>query len=248
MTGLQRLEDFELIENSFDPTISGINASKIVYSYTENKIPYMGMQLGVVLGPSYLTFTYNTERGKYAEYLPTINEILSSVKIMPKILNQDTNNSTRIAFENETEGIALDYPANWNKGPLNYLSSIFTIYAPLNNLTDFYYDNIRINVDSRNETLTNVTAKDIVEEYEKTFNSTLNNFKTLQKQESIISGNPAYGITFMFTGNDGQEHKLQRIVTIKDDKIYTIIYDSLSDTFDLHLPVLNQILSSLKLS
>lgn len=88
VAGLQRLEDFELIENSFDATISGINASKIVYSYTENKIPYMGMQLGVVLGPSYLTFTYNTELGKYAEYLPTINEILSSVEIVPKILNE----------------------------------------------------------------------------------------------------------------------------------------------------------------
>ena len=248
VAGLQGLEDFKLIENSFDSTISGVPANKIAYSYTENKIPYMGMQLSTVLGSSYLTFTYNAERGRYAEYLPTINEILSSVKIVPKILDQNKNNSTLIAFKNETEGIALEYPANWNKGPFNYLSSIFTIYAPLNNLTDFYYDNIRINVDARNETLTNVTAKDKVEEYEKTFNNTLLNFRTLQKQESTISGNPSYGITFIFTGNDGEEHKLQRIVTIKDDKIYTIIYDSLSDTFDLYSPVLNQLLSSLEIS
>ena len=68
------------------------------------------------------------------------------------------------------------------------------------------------------------------------------------KQESIISGNPSYGITFMFTGNSEEEHQIQRIVTIKDNKIYTIIYDSLRDTFYVNLPVVNQLLTSLKIS
>ena len=52
----------------------------------------------------------------------------------------------------------------------------------------------------------------------------------------------------MFTGNSGEEHQIQRIVTIKDNKIYTIIYDSLRDTFYVNLPVVNQLLSSLKIS
>lgn len=43
----------------------------------------------------------------------------------------------------------------------------------------------------------------------------------------------------MFTANGGEEHKLQILVAIKDDKIYTIIYGSLSDTFDVYLPILN---------
>lgn len=70
-------------------------------------------------------------------------------------------------------------------------------------------------------------------------NLALHNFKTLQKQESIIFGSTSHGITFMFTANGGEEHKLQILVTIKDDKIYTIIYGSLSDTFDVYLPILN---------
>jgi hypothetical protein len=86
-----------------------------------------------------------------------------------------------MAFRNEIEGIALHYPANWTRGSYNYLSSILTIYGPLNNLTDFYFDNIRINVDVKNGTLVDVTAANMIEEYEEAFNNTLNNFKTFNE-------------------------------------------------------------------
>ena len=248
MAGLQRLEDFQLIENLVDYTISGNPASKIVYSYSWNRIPYMTMVVGLVLGSSYLTFTYNAELGRYAEYLPTIEKILSSIKIDPTILGQKTQNSTLVSFEDEINGISLEYPTNWTKGSNNYLSSILTIFAPLDNLTDLYYDNIRINVNFSNETQANVTAKDQIIEFEKSFNSTIFNFKTLEKQELTVSDNPSYSITYSFTGDDGAEHKLQRIASIKDNKVYTITYDSVSDTFDKYLPVLNQLLSSMWIS
>jgi hypothetical protein len=246
--GLQRLEDFQLIENLVDYTISGNPASKIVYSYSWNRIPYTTMVVGLVLGSSYLTFTYNAELGRYAEYLPTIEKILSSIKIDPTILAQKTQNSTLVSFEDEINGISLEYPTNWMKGSNNYLSSILTIFAPLDNRTDFYYDNIRINVDFSNETQANVTAKDQIIEFEKSFNSTIFNFKTLEKQELTVSDNPSYSITYSFTGDDGAEHKLQRIASIKDNKVYTMTYDSVSDTFDKYLPVLNQLLSSMQIS
>lgn len=40
-------------------------------------------------------------------------------------------------------------------------------------------------------------------------NLALHNFKTLEIQESMIFGNTSYGITFLFTANGGEEHKLQ---------------------------------------
>jgi len=92
----------------------------------------------------------------------------------------------------------------------------------------------------------NLTAKEYLTVLQDYFKSSLKNFKLLQGQNLTISGNPSYSIIYSFTGTDKIEYELQRLASIKDNKIYTIIYDSVESSFDDYVPVLKYFLSSFK--
>lgn len=169
----------------------------------------MALQVALILGPSYLTFTYNSELGKFAEYLPTIENILSSIKINGSLPDQGSlqQNSTYLYFNDDLNGIALNYPSDWTIVRDHYLSSIFAIYAPLNGSADYYYDNIRINVQNFSQpSIMKLTSNDHLTGLQNYFKNALKNFKLLQEQNLTISGIPSYSITYSFTGNDMIEH------------------------------------------
>ncbi len=244
---LEVLDHFQLMDRIDNATIDGIHANKIAYSYIQNRNYYTAQQVVMIVGPSYLTFTYNSQLGKYAEYLPTIEKILSSIKINKVLLGQVTHNSASLSFKDNINGISVNYPSNWTTASDHYLSSIFAIYAPLNGSADYYYDNIRINIENLSQpNIMNLTAKEYLTVLQDYFKSSLKNFKLLQGQNLTISGNPSYSIIYSFTGTDKIEYELQRLASIKDNKIYTIIYDSVESSFDDYVPVLKYLLSSFK--
>jgi hypothetical protein len=247
LEGLKGLSHFRMIEREDNFTVSGLPANKIVYSYDQNRYPYMAMQLSAFAGPAYLTFTYNTELGKYAEYLPVIENTIASVKIDPHFLFPPIQNSTSVAFGDKSTGVSVQYPQNWTRAFDHYLTSIFAIYAPLQNASDTYYDNIRIMTqDIRNPGQSNFTVQKHITDLENYFKASLKNFHLLQNERTSLSATPAYGITYSFTSNDMMKHKLQRIVSLKDNKVYTIIYDSTENSFDRYLPIFKELLTSFK--
>jgi len=247
LEGLKGLSHFRMIEREDNFTVSGLPANKIVYSYDQNRYPYMAMQLSAFAGPAYLTFTYNTELGKYAEYLPVIENTIASVKIDPHFLFPQIQNSTSVAFGDKSTGVSVQYPQNWTRAFDHYLTSIFAIYAPLQNASDTYYDNIRIMTqDIRNPGQSNFTVQKHITDLENYFKANLKNFHLLQNESTSLSATPAYGITYSFTSNDMMKHKLQRIVSLKVNKIYTIIYDSTENSFDRYLPIFKELLTSFK--
>lgn len=247
LEGLKGLSHFHVIEREDNLTVSGLPANKIVYSYDQNRYPYMAMQLSVFAGPAYLTFTYNTELGKYAEYLPVIQNTIASVKIDLQLLSPPIQNSTSVAFVDKSTGVSVQYPQNWTRAFDHYLTSIFAIYAPLQNASDTYYDNIRIMTqDIRNAGQSNFTVQKHITSLENYFKDNLKNFHLLQNESTSLSSSPASSITYAFTSNDMMEHKLQRIVSLKDNRIYTIIYDSTEKSFERYLPIFKELLASFK--
>jgi hypothetical protein len=247
LEGLKGLSHFRVIEREDNLNISGLLANKIVYSYDQNRHQYMAMQLSVFAGPAYLTFTYNTELGKYAEYLPVIQKTIASVKIDSRLLFPQTQNSTSVAFVDKSTGVSVQYPQNWTRAFDHYLTSIFAIYAPLQNASDTYYDNIRIMTqDIRNPGESNFTVQKHITGLENYFKANLKNFHLLQNESTSLSASPAYSIAYSFTGNDIMKHKLQRIVSLKDSTIYTIIYDSTENSFDRYLHIFKELLTSFK--
>lgn len=247
LEGLKGLSHFHVIEREDNLTVSGLPANKIVYSYDQNRYPYMAMQLSVFAGSAYLTFTYNTELGKYAEYLPVIQNTIASVKIDPQLLSSQIQNSTSVAFVDKSTRVSVQYPQNWTRAFDHYLTSIFAIYAPLQNASDTYYDNIRIMTqDIRNIGQSNFTVQKHITSLENYFKDNLKNFHLLQNESTSLSSSAAHGITYTFTSNDMMKHKLQRIVSLKGNMVYTIIYDSTENSFDRYLPIFKELLTSFK--
>jgi hypothetical protein len=247
LEGLKGLSHFHVIEREDNLTVSGLPANKMVYSYDQNRYPYMAMQLSVFAGPAYLTFTYNTELGKYAEYLPVIQNTIASVKLDRQLLSPQIQNSTSVAFVDKSTRVSVQYPQNWTRAFDHYLTSIFAIYAPLQNASDTYYDNIRIMTqDIRNIGQSNFTVQKHITSLENYFKDNLKNFHLLQNESTSLSSSPAYGITYNFTSNDMMKHKLQRIVSLKGNMVYTIIYDSTENSFDRYLPIFKELLTSFK--
>jgi hypothetical protein len=247
LEGLKGLSHFHVIEREDNLTVSGLPANKMVYSYDQNRYPYMAMQLSVFAGPAYLTFTYNTELGKYAEYLPVIQNTIASVKLDRQLLSPQIQNSTSVAFVDKSTRVSVQYPQNWTRAFDHYLTSIFAIYAPLQNASDTYYDNIRIMTqDIRNIGQSNFTVQKHITSLENYFKDNLKNFHLLQNESTSLSSSPAYGITYTFKSNDMMKHKLQRIVSLKGNMVYTIIYDSTENSFDRYLPIFKELLTSFK--
>lgn len=247
LAGLEKLPNFQLQERNDKFTLSGLQANKFRYSYSSNRNQYMSTQVGLVVGSAYLTFTYNAELGKYAEYIPTIEKILASVKINDSALTEIQENKT-IAFVNKTIGISVKYPSNWMRSDGDYLGSIVTLMAPLESPMDFYYDNIRIY--SRQVDQTNITSlEDMVKDVEAKFDKTLKDFKVLSRANETVSNSHALTIIYTFTGNDGFQHKILRSTFMpKPTQTYYLIYDSTIPTFDKHLPFVKQALASLSVS
>ena len=75
--------------------------------YSSNRNQYMSTQVGLIVGSAYLTFTYNAELGKYAEYIPTIEKILTSVKVNDSALTEIPRQNNTLV--NNTIGISVEY-------------------------------------------------------------------------------------------------------------------------------------------
>jgi hypothetical protein len=246
LAGLEKLPKFQLQERNDEFKLGGFQANKFRYSYSSNRNQYMSMQVSLIVGNTYLTFAYNAELGMYAEYIPTIEKILSSVKINDSALTEIPENKT-IDFVDKTNGISAKYPSNWMKADGNYLGSIVTFITPLESPSDFYYDNIRIYSKQINQT--NTSLENIVKDVEIKFDKTLKDFKVLSRLNDTVSNSHALSIIYTFSGNDGYQHNILRSTfLINPTKIYYVIYDSTSDTFDKYLPGVRQVLASLSVS
>jgi hypothetical protein len=67
--------------------------------------------------------------------------MISSIKIS---CEPGEANQSMTPFHDARVGFTFKYPANWTILRQGYLSSNVTIYPPLDNLTDNYFDNLRI--------------------------------------------------------------------------------------------------------
>jgi hypothetical protein len=208
----------------------------------------MSMQVGLIVGSAYITLTYNAELGRYAEYVPTIDKILSSVKINESILSEIPENDT-IVFVDKPRGISVKYPSDWIKADGDYLGSIVTLLAPLEGPSDFYFDNIRIYSGKISQTNSTTSLKSIVKDVELKFEKTLRDFKVLGTMNDSVSNSPALSINYTFTGNDGYYHKILRSTfLLKSTQLYYVIYDSTNDTFEKYLPSVRRVLASLSIT
>lgn len=88
-------EDFNVIEYDTDSILSGKPAYKIVFTNEEDGIDYKNMEVGTIIEDKvYFVTHYAEEEEQYLDYLPTIQKMISSVKMTKSSGGLGTDSST----------------------------------------------------------------------------------------------------------------------------------------------------------
>ena len=142
--GLRVTKGISITEVNQNYTVSGKNAFKVVYSTDKGRNEYVVMVVGLVVDFNFYVLTYTATLSSYGEFVDTVNKMISSVKISSSLDGSEPKHLSSLHDANI--GVSIQYPSSWTVAQKGYLSSNLTIYPPLDNLTDSYFDNLRIYV------------------------------------------------------------------------------------------------------
>jgi hypothetical protein len=87
-------EDFNVIDSDTDSILSGKPAYKIVFTDEEDGIDYKNMEVGTIIEDKVYFVTHYAEEEQYLDYLPTIQKMISSVKMTKSSGGLETDSST----------------------------------------------------------------------------------------------------------------------------------------------------------
>ena len=160
-------------------------------------------------------------------------------------------------YANQTYGIQLEYPDDWEVEETNYATDkrytdIVQLYSPLETATDKYRDYVQLTLDG--VPYVKVDLDGYIQETTDGYKETLKNFRLLDTQTSGISlgGFPGYAVTFSY--NFEQEEgpdlriKAKEVGAIVGKKVYYVVYYPTEDTFQKFLPNFENIVDSIRFS
>ena len=164
------------------------------------------------------------------------------------MINQVTaqNNPTSsnfVTYNGSKYGFTIDYPSNWNK---TEDSTGIWFFSPVDQT-----GNIRIQSEPKlNTTLANLVKAQFI-----ILQKTHKEVDVLSSTLTTVDGNPANRTNYKFKdeipkflGADIFDYTAFQVTTAKDDKLYTFIYFSTPDKFDIFFPIAQKMLGTLKLS
>jgi len=147
-------------------------------------------------------------------------------------------------FENPTLGVKVSYPTQWNQTE-NQTNrySIVTFVSPQQNGDDSVQEKflLRINNDPTNMTL---------DEYTKNINESVqnnSNFRITNTNSTVLANNPASSVTGILKEGDKNLQVLDEW-TIKDGKVYRIVFYSDPGRPDSFEPLIQKILESFSIT
>jgi eukaryotic-like serine/threonine-protein kinase len=77
-----KLKEFKVIESNTNSILAGKPAYKLVFTDEEDEIYYNTMDIGTIIGDKVYSLSYVAQREQYSDYLPTVQKMINSLKIM----------------------------------------------------------------------------------------------------------------------------------------------------------------------
>ncbi len=238
---LMRGADFtvvSIVEPFKTRNINNITIGGLVFNYQDN---IKGLRIGFIHDNTFYLISYLAPKSIFSKYFQSVKEVVGSMKI-----------SEFKTYENLDFGIKLKYGANWDVtekmkqvnsfASSNENSTIFYLDKKNNNS---YFNNLQISVF---ENLNNFSFNYLFEAYILQLKSDFNNYKMI-KNNSIDDISIPESRHFLFSYNDVESNKtiyVLALLTMKYDKVYSIIYSNEKEKFYSYLPEIFESINSLQ--
>jgi YVTN family beta-propeller protein len=218
--------------------LSGNPAAEQVYSYFDDirgKIKLMNVV--TIEGNNAYIITYFAQEPKFDHYLPTIQKMINSFKILGSI-----------PYTNFNVGFEVTYPSSWifteDDVEENEMSVLFSQSPEEKNYSRFENEGLNVFSSPSTGMLLNEVVNETIENHKddlikfKPVHPYASNFTNLQPSQIInyTYGDPDFGII-----------NSTEIITLQNNKIYHILYRAEKDNFRKHLPIINEMISSFKI-
>jgi PsbP-like protein len=151
-----------------------------------------------------------------------------------------------LVYESPVYGIRTQYPGGWDIIIQNTSNSLFSLRfnTPLENDTDSFRENVRLVIGSvsNNTALSNFTSATLTSYLELYPDLELIELSSTNLTSSAI---PAYKLV----GSRTQEGtNFMQILTIKEGKVYSIIYSSEKSRYSTYLPIIEEMINSFEVA
>lgn len=149
-----------------------------------------------------------------------------------------------LTFDDRTLGLAIKYPNDWERSKIG--QDQVTFIAPRQTDSPSFPAGLGIkshNVSSINATLDSL-AKEIITDLERN----TRDFKLLSSGHSSLNQLEAYEISFSATDDNDAKRRAMQLVVKPENLVYVITYKAYPEKFESYLPVIQNMLKSLKFS
>ena len=244
-------QNFQILSENksdvFGTTLGGnLTAYRVEFSNSNDSIK--GVQMLTVFNNNIFNLTYVTEPSRYDEYLPSVEDVIDSVKIITPVKDLGENLVSRQSLSGVMSDI--EHPRSWNFTPYGNIG--FEILSPTeNNITDHFNESLVVFASAAGTT----SLGDSVGQYVNTLKQqNLTNFVFGDSRQINFLNNTAHKIIYSFKndkhedlGRDPCECDLQVMVisTIIDRKLYNFVFTAEQDKFRSYLPLFENIMDSI---
>lgn len=147
-------------------------------------------------------------------------------------------------YQNETNGISLEYPASWSLKENPAKSYIAGFFSPKEGNSDNYLESLGLKaVDISSQP--NITLQEAADLFENQTKQDEKSFVVSDRKSSTVAGENAKDIIYTFK-NKGDNGKGMARITLKNKKAYIFQYNALEKDYDKYLPDIETILTSVK--
>ena len=143
-------DDFRIIELNMNSSVGGKPAFKYIFSYLENNIKQMYLQIGTIIAGKVYYIYFSAPEQEFSQYLPTIEKMIDSVKIVPTDkppAPPSVNKAVKfLTYENSTLGIRKQYPSDSKLEVPENISYGVGFALPDEESPDLFYDTLSVEV------------------------------------------------------------------------------------------------------
>ena len=155
----------------------------------------------------------------------------------------NTTTSPTSTTYSSAKGFSIAYPSDWGKPQEQENGTLVIFLTPDNNETENLYvqaiDMEAVNLPA-NSTLATVT------ETIKSNEQDSEGFKQIEAKNTTLAGLPAYKSVYTAT-SDGDQLKVLETWTVKDGKVFLIMYKAAPTNYDKHLSAAQKMIDSFQI-